>query len=106
MKELRKVMKGEQQRWDKGKKISIALMKTTHAVGESTAARIFDMSGNELNKYWLALVFQGKAKAPNFFNSETDLLNYVAITPGAIGIVDAVSSHAANKVLIEGKESI
>src|SRR5436305_6562759 len=86
--ELKSILMGERQRWKSGDKILIALMKTNTPVGKATSERIYDMTGDELNKFWLALVFQGKAQAPNFFNSPAELANFVAQNPGAIGILD------------------
>lgn len=95
-KEFDKIIHGEQQRWKTGQNVSIALLKTNNSIGLKTAELVFDMSSNELNKYWLGLVFEGKSKAPEFFNSEEDLINYVAITPGAVGIIS--SSTKTSKV--------
>lgn len=104
--ELKAVLMGEKQRWKNGKRVIIALMKTNTALGKATSDKIYDMSGDELNKYWLSLVFQGKAQAPVFFTSVTELQNFVAQNPGAIGIVDKpVASTEFRAVLIDGKVS-
>src|SRR5687768_11125049 len=81
--ELRSILMAEKQRWRNGSKILIALMKTNTATGKITSEKIYDMSGDELNKFWLALVFQGKAPAPAFFSTATELENFVAQNPGA-----------------------
>lgn len=105
--ELRSIFMGEQQRWHTGTKISIALMKTSTPAGKNTSAKVYGMSPDELNKFWLALVFQGKASAPSFFNSAADLENFVAQNPGAIGILDEVASNNDVKtVMVEGKKSL
>ena len=97
---------GETQRWKNGKRIIIALMKTSTPLGKTTSSKIYDMTGDELNKYWLALVFQGKAQAPVFFSSVDDLLEFVAQNPGAIGIVDKPVAMADVRALsIDGKSS-
>lgn len=104
--ELKAVLMGEKQRWKNGKRIIIALMKTNTPLGKATSTKIYDMSGDELNKYWLALVFQGKAQAPVFFTSVGDLQNFVAQNPGAIGIVDKpVAGSEVRSVVIDGKTS-
>jgi hypothetical protein len=64
------------------------------------------MTGDELNKFWLALVFQGKAAAPNFFNSESELQTFIAQNPGAIGIIDKPLADAEVKsIIIDGKKT-
>src|SRR5689334_8122335 len=64
MVQLQSILKGEKQRWGDGTKVVIALMKTNTPVGIVTSKKIFNMSPDQLNKYWLGLVFQGKADAP------------------------------------------
>ena len=59
-----------------------------------------------LNKYFLALVFQGKVKAPAFFNSVSELEAYVAQTPGAIGVVQNTSTDQIKVVVVDGKKEI
>ena len=105
--ELRSILMGEKQRWRNGSKIVIALMKTNTATGKITSQKIYDMSADELNKFWLALVFQGKAPAPAFFNTAAELQNFVSQNPGAIGIVDHLS-HSDNlrTIIIDGKSRI
>lgn len=104
--ELKSVLMGERQRWANGKKVLIALMKTNTPVGKSTSEKIYNMSADELKKFWLALVFQGKADAPTFFNTVPELQAFVADNPGAIGIIDmSQASYAAQVILVDGKRS-
>jgi F0F1-type ATP synthase beta subunit len=105
MSELRSVLMGEKQRWKNGSRVIIALMKTSTSIGKTTSERIYDMTGDELNKFWLALVFQGKAQAPNFFNSVTELENFVAQNPGAIGVLNKSANDSDIKdILIDGQK--
>jgi ABC-type phosphate transport system substrate-binding protein len=105
--ELKSIFMGEQQRWRNGTRITIALMKTNTSAGKTTSKKVYGMSSDELNKFWLALVFQGKAAAPNFFNSAVDLENFVAQNPGAIGILDEVDANNDIKtIIVEGKKSL
>ena len=104
--QLQSILKGEQMRWDDGTKVKIALMKTNTTVGTLTSEKIYQMSGNELNKYFLALVFQGKVKAPAFFSSESELESYITQTPGAIGVVQNTSGNQIKIVIVDGKKQI
>ncbi len=104
--ELKAVLMGETQRWKNGKRIVIALMKTNTPIGKTTSTKIYDMSGDELNKFWLSLVFQGKAQAPVFFTSTAELQNFVAQNPGAIGIVDKPITNGELRALqVDGRPS-
>jgi hypothetical protein len=103
--ELRSSLFWVQQRWRNCNNILIALMKTNTTVGKYTSEKVYDMSADELKKYWLALVFQGKADAPVFFNTTGELEAFVAENPGAIGIVDQAASAASTQVvLIDGRK--
>jgi len=105
--ELKSVLMGEKQKWEDGKRIVIALMKTSTEVGQTTTSGIYDMTGDELNKYWLSLVFQGKAQAPKFFNTKSELENYVAQNPGAIGVVDQPLANNEIKIIsIDGNPQL
>lgn len=105
--ELKSILMGEKQRWHNGNKITIALMKTSTPAGEYTCKKIYDMNSDEVKKFWLALVFQGKADAPAFLNSVSEVQNFVAENPGAIGIIDQpLSDNNEHVVLIDGKKSL
>ena len=101
---LKSILKGERQRWPDGTKVVIALMKTNTPAGSITSKKIYDMTGDELNKFWLALVFQGKVSAPSFFNSVSDLESFVAHTPGAIGVT--TTSAGLRAILVDGRTSL
>ena len=105
MTELKSVLKGEKQRWSNAIPVAIALMKSSTEAGMSTSKKIFEMNADEFNKYWLALVFQGKVKAPYFFHSVSELETFVAETPGAIGVVDDTSSGKVRQITIDGKKT-
>jgi ABC-type phosphate transport system substrate-binding protein len=105
--ELRSVFLGERQRWSNGTKVVIAMLKTSNTLGETICRKVYEMKPDELNKYWLALVFQGKVSAPNFFNTVSELQSFVSQNPGAIGIIDENVTIAELKtVLIDGKKSL
>jgi hypothetical protein len=106
MYQLQSVLRGEQIRWQDGVKVKIALMKTNTPIGTVTSEKIFEMTGNELNKHFLSLVFAGKAKAPTFFNSTSELEAYVANTPGAIGVLENTSNEQTKVVVVDGKKQI
>lgn len=52
-----------------------------------------------LMTYYRSLVFTGKASIPKTFRSDSELIEYVAKTKGAIGYVSATASTAGVKTL-------
>lgn len=103
---LKWILKGEQQRWKDGTKITLAFMKTSTPVGDDMAKRIFGMTAKELNKYFLAQVFQGKMSSPQFFDSEEDLIKYVKNNDGAIGVASFKNASGTTTITVDGKKSI
>jgi hypothetical protein len=104
--ELKSILKGEKQRWGDGTKIHIALMKTTTPVGQKTCEKIYNMTGDKVKRYWLQLSFAGYADPPIFCNTAEELVTFVSQNPGAIGILDNVSTSADIKTTaIDGKIS-
>lgn len=104
--ELKAIMMGEKQRWKNGKKITIALIKTNKPIGKTTCDKIYKMSGDEVNKFWLSQVFQGRAQAPQFFSTAEELQAYVAQNEGTIGILTTPTASSEIKtVTIDGKKS-
>ncbi|MBP7810422.1 MAG: hypothetical protein KA163_14105 [Bacteroidia bacterium] len=102
---LKVILKGEQQRWKDGTKITLAFMKTSTGIGDDMAKRIFGMTAKELNKYFLAQVFQGKMSSPQFFDSEEDLLKYIKNNEGAIGVT-SFKNASGTIMSVDGKKSI
>ena len=71
--ELLSILRGEKQHWESGKKVRIALMKTTTETGELVSRQIYNMNSNQFQKFWLTMIFQGYATSPKFFTSVDDL---------------------------------
>jgi hypothetical protein len=105
MKALRSVLKGEKKRWKDGSTITLAFMKTSTDVGSDMSTRIFNMTEKQLNKYFLAKVFQGKMSSPEFFDSEVELKNYVKTHKGAISVVNSENVSGFKTISIDGKKS-
>jgi len=103
--ELVKVMKGQRPRWGDGAKAKIALMKPKTTVGSLTAQKVYNMSTQELSKYWVAMVFEGKTSPPEFFSDEADLIKFVNKTEGAIGIISQ-TEPSVKVILVNGADDI
>ena len=104
--ELKSVFMGEKKTWPNGSPVKIALMKTTTEAGKLTCDKLYQQSGDEVQKFWLGYVFAGKGDAPSFFNTVNELQAFVAATPGAIGIIDQSPPVAGVQVVpVDGKRS-
>jgi hypothetical protein len=53
----------------------------------------------EFRSQWRKLVFTGQGAMPKTFDSESALIEYVAVTPGAVGYASRISSQDKVKLL-------
>jgi hypothetical protein len=53
-----------------------------------------------MQRFWLALVFQGRAAPPIFVDSAEEMVSYVRRTPGAIALVPRDSVNSAGPLLV------
>jgi hypothetical protein len=92
--QVRKYLRGEISRWQGGSDLSVTVVLPSTKLPECTATAQFLVSSPRpasLQKYWLGLVFEGRAKAPIFGQSQQDILDAVMSRPGALGIVYGIS---------------
>ena len=61
------------------------------------------MSVDQLKKYWLGVVFQGKADPPYFFKTKEEVEAFVTTTLGAVGVVPQ-PPIIGKTIVIDGKK--
>jgi|SaaInl25SG_5_DNA_1037380.scaffolds.fasta_scaffold03130_2 hypothetical protein len=92
--QVRRCLRGEVSRWTGGSDLSVTVVLPSTRLPECEATAQFLVSSPRpasLQKYWLGLVFEGRAKAPIFGQSQQDVLDAVLDKPGALGIVYGIS---------------
>ncbi len=104
--ELKSIFKAEKLRWSDGSKIQIALMKTNTEIGGYVSEKIYNMSRDDVLKFWLTLAYRGHLEPAKFFNTVNELQGFVSENPGAIGIIDQTPPiSGVRMVLIDGTKS-
>lgn len=96
--ELRKVFLAEQNTLKDGSHVE-PVFERTGATHETFLKVYLGTNSESLESHYGTLVFTGKALMPKSFNSDAEVLEYVAKTRGAIGYVDASASSEGVKVL-------
>lgn len=86
-KQLNGIFRGTQSIWKSNEQVIVVMPSSKAEYAEQFANGVLQMSHAALQKYWLALVFQGRANAPVFLNSSAEIVDYVKKNPGAIAIV-------------------
>jgi hypothetical protein len=56
-----------------------------------------------MQKYWLSLVFQGRADPPMFFGSDEETIKFVTNNKGSIGFIRTKNKSQVVDFLIEIK---
>ena len=96
--QLRDIFTGARSRFDDGGRAIPVLLKGGPA-HEVFLHRHIGETPDEFRIRWRKAVFTGQGSMPKEFLSETALLEYIAVTPGAIGYVSRVNDPDAVKVL-------
>ena len=84
---VRSIFRGEQAIWPNRETVVVVLPSARAEFSESFARNVLDLSRTAMQRYWLALVFQGRARPPVFLNTAGEIIAYVRSTPGAIAMV-------------------
>jgi len=84
-----RVFTGKETLWKNGKTVVICLPGTKSPKAEEIYSKVYNKSVKEVQKFWLSLVFQGRAKSPMFFDTDQEMVDYIKRTPGAIGVLSA-----------------
>jgi len=85
--QVKSYFKGKYTLWGNSKSVKVVLHSSESTQAEKMAKLIFNTSHQGVKKYWLSLVFQGRANPPIYCDSDSEVLQYVKKTPGAIGII-------------------
>jgi ABC-type phosphate transport system substrate-binding protein len=96
--DLRDIFLGERHKLPDGPAVSPVFLRNgpTH---EAFLKAYVGKSDGAFRAGWMRLVFTGKGTLPRTFESEADLLDYVSVTPGAIGYARSAGSRPNVKVL-------
>ena len=98
--EVVQLMRGERALWRGGIAVTVVLPSARSPLIERVARDVFGLSKAGLQRYWLSLVFQGRATPPAQFESAEEMVAFVRRTPGAIAVVPAPVPEAAQSLVI------
>src|ERR1700761_2709347 len=100
--ELTKLCKGTQKTWIEGKNFTLVMTDPASPDMHGAIQKLFNMSPVDL-KTALPKLNEGRVVV-RIVDSDTDLLQTVGATPGAVGIVDVYAINSSVKVIrIDGK---
>ena len=85
--QIQSVFLGERDNWTSGQSVQVVLPSSNSESFAKTANWALEAGAFEYQKYWLSIVFQGRAKPPVYVEDEEAVIRYVANHPGAIGLL-------------------
>jgi ABC-type phosphate transport system substrate-binding protein len=97
--QVKSYFKGKYTLWGNSKSVKVVLHSSESTQAEKLAKLIFNTTHQGVKKYWLSLVFQGRANPPVYCDSDSEVLQYVKKTPGAIGIIQVGTSCPSQYVI-------
>lgn len=98
---VKAVLLGKKVAWDNGARVTIASLKGGPIADGALKAAV-DQTASQFLNHWRRLAMTGGGIAPKSFDSEGDLLKFVAATPGAIGFVDSATADGSVVVVKPG----
>mgnify|MGYP001824419040 CR=1 FL=1 len=98
-KDLQRIYLGKKTTWPDKTSI-VPVMLKTGPVHTEFVEDVVGRSEHRFATYWRQMVFTGKGVPPKSFASESEIVNYVKATPGAVGYVSPGTDAAGVKILI------
>lgn len=99
-KEVVQIFRNGRSLWASGEKVVIVLPSNKSDMAESVAKNLYGGSVTAMQKFWLALVFQGRANPPVFLQTEEEIVSYIAKNPGAIGVLPKGNAIIPESILL------
>ena len=93
--------KGKYSLWSNGESVTIVLPSSKSPQASDFASKVMGMSISGMQKYWLSLVFQGRANPPVFLESTPDIIQYISKTSGAIALVPVNTQDIPSYLIIK-----
>jgi ABC-type phosphate transport system substrate-binding protein len=89
---LNNAFRGRISSWITGYPVIVVLPSQKNPSSALVAQQIYGTTIKGMQKFWLSLVFQGRANPPIFLDTDEEIIRFVAKNPGAIGVVNSTSA--------------
>lgn len=99
-KEIKQVFRGKYASWSTREQVIIVLPASKSSSAETVASVVYGNTVSGVQKYWLSLVFQGRANPPVFLDTDEEVINYVKKTSGSIGVISSGNQNVPRNLII------
>ena len=102
---LEALLTGQRRNWDDGDAAKVVLPSRESSNIDFVAQKLFGTSGQVMQRLWFRMVFSGRANAPDYVNSSSDVIEAVERQDGALAIVvsDVAPTVVEGLVVVELK---
>ena len=94
--DLSRIFLKKTTRWAEGTQIAPIDQEKGYSVRETFLSEIHDHDENAYAKYWVKLIFSGRAQPPEIVSGDEAVLNAVRADPAAIGYVSTGTTLPAD----------
>ena len=102
---LEALLTGQRRNWDDGDAAKVILPSRMSPNFDGVGHKLFGASGQVMQRLWFRLVFSGRANAPDYVNSSSEVIEAMERQDGALGILisDVAPSAREGLVVVELK---
>lgn len=93
---------GKKTLWDSGQRIVPVLVNEESEESKRFLENVLKKSVAQYRAYWKRRLFSGGGAVPKTFRTSTEVVEFVARTPGAIGVVQSGAKDSRVKVVEVG----
>lgn len=97
---IRAIFRGDQTIWPTRETVTVVLPSARADFADRFASEVLQQDRTGMQRHWLALVFQGRARTPVFLDSVAAIIDYVRNTPGAVAMVPAATPGIPRELLV------
>ena len=100
--DLKKIFLGNVSNWSNKVNTIIVLPSTRYSRADELTKTVMEKSHNLTRRFWLGLVFQGRANPPIYLDNNQKIIDYINANEGAIAvIIDNEQRQLKNELIIE-----
>ena len=85
--DLKKIFLGNVSNWSNKVNAIIVLPSTRYSNADDLTKTVIDKSHNLTRRFWLSLVFQGRANPPVYLDNNQKIIEYISQNTGSIAII-------------------
>ena len=98
---MKSILRGEEAMWKNKEGVIVVLPSSKSDFSGIVSKQFFNSSPMGMKRYWLGLVFQGRANPPFFLDSNEEIIAFIKKNPGSIGVLYCTEDELPTTLLIE-----